>query len=99
MDFLQELGQALPRCSNEPFESAVKKRKANMPVGDASFCKAVTLALECVVKSHRTRVAFSNIDRRSLAGEFNLIGEQVRCRWCQFRKGKVYGPEKVVVAG
>ena len=99
MDFLQEFGQALPRCSNEPFESAAKKRKANMPVGDASFRKAVTLALECVVKSHRTRVAFSNIDRRSLAGEFNPIGEQVRCRWCQFRKGKAYGPEKVVVSG
>ena len=70
-----------------------------MPVGDASFHKAVTLALDCVVKSHRTRVAFSNIDRRSLAGEFNLIGEAGSLPMCQFRKGKAYGPEKVVVSG
>jgi hypothetical protein len=70
-----------------------------MPVGDASFGKTLTLALQWVVKSHRTPVAFSKIDRGSLAGEFNLIDEQVRYRWCQFRKGKAYGPEKVIVAG
>jgi hypothetical protein len=35
MEFPQELGQALPRCSKELFESAAKKRKGNMPVGDA----------------------------------------------------------------
>jgi hypothetical protein len=56
------------------------------------------VALQCVVISHRTRVAFSKIDRRPLAGEFNLIDEQDWYRLYQFRKGKAYGPEKVVVA-
>jgi DNA-binding Lrp family transcriptional regulator len=33
------------------------------------FGKAVTFALKCVLRSHRTGVAFSKIDRQSLAGD------------------------------
>jgi hypothetical protein len=72
--------------------------EVNMPVGDGSFGKVMTVAFQCVVKSNRARVALS-ICCRSLAGGFIPVGEQVRYDGANFRKGKAYGPEKVVVAG
>jgi hypothetical protein len=60
--------------SPQPFDSAAKRREVNMPVGDRSFGKVMTVAFQCAVKS------FSKIGCRICSGGFNPIGEQVRCR-------------------